>query len=68
MDKGTEFEKIQAAWVSLRELKHFHLDEGEEKIAQLQRSLEHYRQIRLKQIVMVQPTVAISPVQQHDDQ
>lgn len=68
LDKGTEFEKIQAAWVSLRELKHFHLDEGEEKIAQLQRSLEHYRQIRLKQIVMVQPTVAISPVQQHDDQ
>ncbi|WP_109441006.1 hypothetical protein [Acinetobacter haemolyticus] len=67
LDKGTEFEKIQAAWVSLRELRHFNLDGVQEKIRQLQQHLEHYKRIRLEQIVIVQPSVAISPVQENGD-
>ena len=41
---------MQAAWVALREIVHFHLEGVEEKIELLQQALEKYKTIRLEQV------------------
>ncbi|RZF56890.1 hypothetical protein EXE30_01145 [Acinetobacter halotolerans] len=52
LEKGNDFDKMQAAWVTLRELSHFDSDEGQDKINQIQQNLEKYKMMRLKQILL----------------
>ncbi|MCH7335807.1 hypothetical protein [Acinetobacter sp. NIPH 2699] len=52
LEKGNDFDKMQAAWVTLRELIHFDTDEGQDKINQIQQNLEHYKIMRLNQILL----------------
>lgn len=52
LEKGNDFDKMQAAWVTLRELVHFDRDEGQEKINQIQQSLDQYKTMRLNQILL----------------
>ena len=41
---------MQAAWVALREIVYFQLEEAKEKIELLQQALEKYKTIRLEQV------------------
>ncbi|RLZ10181.1 hypothetical protein EAH57_04120 [Acinetobacter sp. 2JN-4] len=52
LEKGNDFDKMQAAWVTLRELVHFDHDDGQEKINQIQQNLEKYKTMRLNQILL----------------
>ncbi|ENU88003.1 hypothetical protein F970_01777 [Acinetobacter sp. CIP 102082] len=50
LEKGNDFYRMQAAWVALREIVYFQLEEAKEKIELLQQALEKYKTIRLEQV------------------
>ena len=50
LQKGNDFYRMQAAWVALREIVYFQLEEAKEKIELLQQALEKYKTIRLEQV------------------
>ena len=50
LQKGNDFDRMQAAWVALREIVYFQLEEAKEKIELLQQALEKYKTIRLEQV------------------
>ena len=50
LEKGNDFDRMQAAWVALREIVYFQLEGVEEKIELLQQALEKYKTIRLEQV------------------
>lgn len=66
LEKGNDFDKMQAAWVTLRELVHFDCDEGQGKINQIQQSLDQYKTMRLNQILL-RPDRSDIPEQKQDE-
>ena len=50
LEKGNDFYRMQAAWVALREIVYFQLEEAKEKIELLQQALDKYKTIRLEQV------------------
>ena len=50
LQKGNDFYRMQAAWVALREIVYFQLEEAKEKIELLQQALDKYKTIRLEQV------------------
>ncbi|NIE96541.1 hypothetical protein F3J02_08620 [Acinetobacter sp. Tr-809] len=48
LEKGNQFDQVQAAWVALRELPNF--DNGQEKVQRLESALEQYKTLCLSQI------------------
>lgn len=50
LEKNNDAEKVQAAWVALRELSNLNLDIGQTRIQQMELQLEQYQMIRLSQI------------------
>lgn len=51
LEQGNESDRIQVAWVALRELSNFGI--GQEKVQLLESALEHYKVLRLSQIQTV---------------
>ncbi|ENU35183.1 MULTISPECIES: hypothetical protein [Acinetobacter] len=50
LQKGNDFDRMQAAWVALREIVYFQLEGVGEKIELLQQALDKYKTIRLEQV------------------
>jgi hypothetical protein len=52
LEKGNDFDKMQAAWVALREVGHLERGDIQEKLVSIEIVLEKYKQLRLNQMLL----------------
>ena len=52
LEKGNDFDKMQAAWVALREVSHLETVDIQEKLVSIEIALEKYKQLRLNQMLL----------------
>jgi hypothetical protein len=52
LEKGNDFDKMQAAWVALREVIHLERGDIQEKLVSIEIALEKYKQLRLNQMLL----------------
>lgn len=50
LEKGNSFEQMQVAWVALREISGLNIQEAQERIQHIEKALQLYKEIRLRQI------------------
>lgn len=66
LEKGHDFEKMQAAWVALREVIHLDVANIEERLAPIQHALERYKDIRLHQVLLKQEMNETVPLKESE--
>ncbi|MCM1959624.1 hypothetical protein NCZ17_09590 [Acinetobacter modestus] len=52
LEKDNDFDKMQAAWVALREVSHLETVDIQEKLVSIEIALEKYKQLRLNQMLL----------------
>ena len=66
LEKGNDFDQMQAVWVALREVEHLNIDGAIEKTESLQQALDSYKIIRLNQIWLRPEQAETTPVKENE--